>query len=116
MNLNIKTGYLTKDPQEVKGTEKKIAKLVLAVKEDYKDKNGDEVVQFFTIVCWNALAENCIKYLKKGSRIMVVGKDQNRSWEDEKGEKKYAHEIIATQIDFLSTPKKKEQDENNLPF
>ena len=79
MNLSFKIGILTKDPEQIKGTTKTLVKLVLAVKENYTNKNGNRPTQFFNIAVWGVLADNCLKYLRKGSRVAVLGKDQQRS-------------------------------------
>lgn len=106
MNLIYQIGRLTKDPEEVKGTEKKLCKLNLAVSENYTKADGTRPVQFFIVAVWGKMAEHCLKYLTKGSQIAVVGKPQNRSWEDENGVKRYAMEIVANEIEFLHTKKK----------
>ena len=122
MNLSFKIGILTKDPEQIKGTTKTLVKLVLAVKEKKKKKNGNRPTQFFNIAVWGVLADNCLKYLRKGSRVAVLGKDQQRSWEDEKGNKRYATEIVASEVEFISTPKYTTKEEVNeetdydLPF
>ena len=122
MNISFLVGNLIKDPQKVEGVQKTLCKISLAVNENYT-KDGERPVQYFSVSVWGKLAENCLKYLKKGSKITVIGKLQNRSWEDEKGIKRYAQEIVANEIEFVSTPKEKEQVpeacepvEEQLPF
>lgn len=121
MQQTLMIGNLTKEPENVEMQNNKLCKLVLAVNENYTNNNGEKVVQFFNVVVWNKLAENCLKYLHKGSKIAVLGRIQNRTWEDEKGMKKYAVEIVATDIEFLS-PKKEDSikltpvEDKDLPF
>lgn len=105
MNLSFKVGSLTKDPEKIKGIDKSLVKLSIIVKDNYTDKDGNRPAQFFNVSVWGALAENCLKYLKKGSKIAVMGKDQTRCWEDTEGVKHYAQEIIAQEIEFISSPK-----------
>ena len=62
-------------------------------------------MQYFDIVVWGQLADNCVKYLGKGSKIAVVGKSQTREWTTKEGEKRYAREVVASEIEFLSTKK-----------
>ena len=117
MNYSFITGYLTKQPQEVKLEGKQLCKLSVAVKENYT-VDGERPTQFFNVAVWGVLATNCLRYLDKGSRVAVIGKLQTRSWEDE-GVKKYAVEIVATEVEFLSSPKGKEMtpvEDENLPF
>lgn len=118
----IGIGNLTKDVEQISD---KLAKLTLAIAEDYLKEDGTRPTQYFTIICWNKLAENCVKYLKKGSKVFVYGKLQNRTYEATDGSKKYVTEIIAKEIEFLSSPAKNSsvpegltpiEDDGNLPF
>lgn len=104
MNLSMLVGGLTKDPEEIKVKDNKLAKLNIAVNENFTKEDGTRPVQYFNVAVWGKQAENCLKYLKKGSRIGVVGKMQNRTWEDENGVKKYAVELVASEIEFITTP------------
>ena len=77
---------------------------------------------FFNIVCWRSLADNCGKYLTKGSKAGVHGSLQNRSYEDKQGNKRTVTEIIADEVEFLSrkvetqAPAYEEITDNELPF
>lgn len=104
MNICFIIGTLTREPEQVQGTQKTLCKMSVAVNENYTKEDGTRPVQFFNISCWGALADNCLKYLTKGSKIGVAGKMQTRSWEDN-GVKKYTTEIVANEIDFIYTKK-----------
>lgn len=104
MNICFTVGTLTREPEEVLGTPQKLCKLNIAVNENYTKEDGSRPVQFFNVSCWGIRAENCLKYLTKGSKIGVLGKMQTRTWEDN-GIKKYATEIVATEIEFIYTKK-----------
>lgn len=112
----IATGNLTKDVEMIG---ENLAKFVIAVPEDY-EKDGERPVQFFTVICWNKLAENCAKYLKKGSKVLVEGKIQNRTYEAQDGTKKYVTEVVAKLVEFILTkkdePKLTPVDDANMPF
>jgi single-strand DNA-binding protein len=110
MNVTFLIGNLTKDPQKVEGVEKTLCKLNLAVNANYTNADGERPVEFFMVSVWNKLAENCLKYLKKGSKIAVVGRMQNRSWEVD-GVKRYAVEVVAEEVEFLSSPKTENKQE-----
>lgn len=107
MNLQILVGNLVKEPEKIDLEGKTLCKLNIAVNENYTDKDGKRPVQYFDIVVWGALAENCVKYLTKGSKIAVVGKSQTRVWETKEGEKRYAREVVASEIEFISSKKDK---------
>lgn len=123
MNLSFIIGNLTKDPQKIETAN--VCKLNVAVNENFTKEDGTRPVQYFNVAVWNKLADICMKYLKKGSKVGVLGKIQNRSWEDDKGVKHYTQEIVASEIEFLSTPKANDEapkdtipidDEEILPF
>lgn len=124
MNISFLVGNLIKDPQKVELNGKSLCKISIAVNENFTKEDGTRPVQFFTVSVWGKVAENCLKFLKKGSKVGVVGKIQNRSWEDDNGVKKYAQEIVASEIEFLSSPKGNSvpeacepiEDETELPF
>lgn len=102
MNQVNVTGWLTRDP-EVKATPrgKVFCNLTLAVKSNFKkDETG-----FYTIECWERIAEICEKYLEKGSQIGVTGELVQYRWEGSEGSKKSKISIRAKQIDFLSRAK-----------
>lgn len=105
MSLNkvMIIGCLGKDPElrmTTSGTQ--VANFSVATSERWTDKAGDkqEKTEWHRIVLWDKLAELAGKYLKKGVMVYIEGKLQTRSWED-KGEKKYATEIVGTSMTFL---------------
>ena len=55
------------------------------------------------VVVWRGQAENCHKFLKKGSKCGVVGRIQTSSFEGQDGNRRYVTEIIADEVEFLST-------------
>ena len=124
MNISFLIGNLSRDPEEIKVENNTLCKINIAVNENYTNRDGERPVQFFNVSVWGKLAENCLKYLKKGSKVGVVGKIQIRQWEDENNVKRSAIEVIANEIEFLSSGKKEEKVEmqeikdemDNLPF
>ena len=81
-----------------------VCQFSIAVSRNTKDESGNRETDFFDVVAWKKTAENCGKYLKKGSKVAIVGRVQNRSWTAQDGSKRYKTEIIAEQVEFL-TPK-----------
>lgn len=104
MNKIILTGNLTRD-LEMRQTNngKAVANFSIAVA-----KFGVEGADFFNVIVWGNQAENCAKYLKKGSKVGIVGTLQNRKYEDREGAVRYITEIVAEQVEFLS-PKQAEE-------
>ena len=109
-NLNkiMFMGNITRDP-ELKylpnGTA--VTTFTVASNRVYTPQGGEkkEEVTFMRIVVWGKSAESCGEYLHKGSSVFVEGRIQNRSWEGTDGEKKYAVEIVANNVQFLGGKK-----------
>ncbi len=109
MNKTFLIGNLTRDPeltQTPSGVS--VCKMSIAVNRNFTNANGERETDFFNIVAWRGLADNCGKYLSKGKKIAVVGSIQNRSYETENG-KKFVTEIMADEIEFLSPVSEGEQ-------
>ena len=110
-------GNLARDP-EVRYTASKqaVANFSVAVNKTWKDKNGEyqESVDFIPVVVWGSMAENCERYLKKGSQAFVEGRLQVRSYEAKDGSgKRYATEVVASDVIFLGS---KKQDDSHGGF
>ena len=125
MQKFICIGNLTKDPDLTTTTSGlSVAKFTVAVPRKFKNAQGEKEVDFLNVVVWRTLADNCGKYLKKGSKCCVVGQVQNRSYEAQDGSKRYITEIVAEEVEFLSTAPKKESEQvemievndDTLPF
>lgn len=103
MNLNkvFLFGNLTRDP-ELKSLPSgvQVASFGLATNRRVKREAGwEDQAEFHNIVTFGKTAELANQYLKKGSSLLVEGRIQTRSWEQE-GQKKYRTEIIAERIQF----------------
>jgi single-strand DNA-binding protein len=95
-------GNLTDDP-ELRYTPNgaAVAKFRVAVSPRFKDENGqwkDGDTSYFSVSAWRALAENAAESLTRGSRVMVAGRLQFRSWENQEGEKRSAVEVEADEV------------------
>ena len=111
MNQVILVGRLTNNP-EVSETEngKKYTTINLAVPRNFKNSNGEYETDFIRCVLWNGVAENTSEYCKMGDVVGVKGRLQVRQYETENEEKKYATEVIAERLTFLSSRKNPEKD------
>lgn len=105
MNKIFLIGRLTKDP-ELKYTPKGVAvtSFTLAVKR-HVSGNKEKETDFINIVVWNKAAENCAKYISKGRLVAVEGRLQIRSYEGNDGKKRWVTEVIADNVEFLSSGK-----------
>ena len=104
MNRVFLIGNLTRDP-ESNQTQSGISvcKFSIAVNRRFGSSDGNKGVDYFPIVCWRGQADNCAKYLKKGSKVCVVGSVQIREYETQAGEKRKDVEVQADEVQFLST-------------
>lgn len=102
MNKFIGVGRLTSDP-DVKYTQsgKCVTKFTLAVDRRYQAKDGERAADFFPCVAWEKLAEICGEYLNKGTKVLVEGRLQIRSYENKNGQKVWVTEIILTDVEFM---------------
>ena len=103
MNKCVLVGNLTRDP-ELSTTANGISlcRFSIAVNRSYANSNGEREADFINIVAWRGLAENCGKYLAKGNKVCVSGSIQTRNYEDKDGNKRYATEVVAEDVEFLT--------------
>ena len=118
MNKVILIGNLTKDPEQSYTPSNICAcRFTVAVNRSYvsrsEDGNKQQQTDFLPVVCWRNLAENCAKHLKKGSKVGVSGSIQTRNYEDQSGVRRYVTEIVADEVQFLST--RNEHGEGDRP-
>lgn len=75
----------------------------IATNRSHKDQAGNiiEETQWHKIVVWGKRAENCARYLNKGSRVYIEGHLETKEWERD-GEKKSATQIVASNVIFLT--------------
>lgn len=109
-NRSIIMGNLARDPV-VRYTQSKTAVASFTVASNRSVKDGDsykDVADYIPVVVWDKLAENAEKFLKKGSGVLVEGRIQTRSYEDQQGNKKYVTEVVANNMIFLPTGAKKQ--------
>lgn len=120
MNKVILSGRLTKDVElrrTPNGTP--VTSFNLAVD---RVKKGE--TDFFSCIAWNKLAEIINQYVSKGNKILVEGILQNRKYVDQQGNNKIITEVVVSNIEFLESKKKEDQqqntfevsDESDLPF
>ena len=75
----------------------------VATNRFYTTPEGErkQETDWFTIISWNKLAEQCNQFLNKGRLVYVEGRLRNRSWEGQDGQKRFFTEIIANRVTFL---------------
>jgi single-strand DNA-binding protein len=96
------TGNLTRDP-ELRFTQTGQAKATLGVAvsrrwQNRQTQEWEEATSFFNVICWGELGDNASESLTKGSRVIVTGRLDQRSWETPEGDKRSVVEIVADEI------------------
>ena len=89
----------------------------MAVSRSYSGQDGErkEETEWFSVVCWNKLAETVSQYLQKGRKAYVEGRLQTRSWEGQDGQTRYRTEVIASTVQFLDRAQAAPNVENGAP-
>ena len=114
MNKAMIMGRLTRDP-EIKTTQNQVpvATFTLAVDRKFKNANGEKQADFIPVVAWRQSAEFVGKYFKKGSKMIVIGSIQTRTYDDKDGKKVYITEIVADEIEFAES--KRDEGQSSYP-
>ena len=103
MNRAVIIGNLTRDPElrTTRETGLSVCSFTVAVSRRTANQSGERTADFIPVVAWRGTAENCAKYLQKGSQVAVAGAIQTRSYEDDMGTRRYVTEIIADEVKFI---------------
>ena len=103
MNSLTIIGNITRNP-EVRTTKtgKTVCNFWVAVNSKRKDSNGDSITDFFLVSAWNALGENCGRYLAKGRKVAVSGTVSCRAYQTQAGEIRSEMDVLADVVEFLS--------------
>ena len=95
-------GNCTRDPElRFTSSGQAVATFGLAVNRRWQNRQTnewEEAVSFFDVTCWQQMAENVAESITKGSRVVVTGRLDQRSWETQDGEKRSKVEVVADEI------------------
>ena len=95
-------GNVTRDPElRFTPSGQAVASFGLAVNRRWQNRQTqewEEATSFFDIVCWGQLGENVAESVSKGTRLIVTGRLDQRSWESQEGEKRSKIEVIADEV------------------
>jgi single-strand DNA-binding protein len=93
-------GNLTRDP-ELRFTNSGMAVATFGLAVNFRRQRGgewEEETSFFDITTFAQMAENAAESLNKGNRVLVTGRLQQRSWENQDGDKRSKVEVVADEI------------------
>jgi single-strand DNA-binding protein len=95
-------GNCTRDPElRFTSSGQAVATFGLAVNRRWQNRQTnewEEQVSFFDVTCWQQMAENVAESVTKGSRVVVTGRLDQRSWETQDGDKRSKVEVVADEI------------------
>lgn len=104
-NQVVLMGNLTRDPELRQiPSGQSVCSFSLALNRSYKDGEGNwqEATDFVDVVAWAQLAERVAQYVTKGRPVLVSGRLQSRSWEQD-GQKRSKLEVVAQDVTFLGS-------------
>lgn len=124
-NRVVMVGNLTRDPElRQLPSGQSVCRLNLASNRQFKNRQTGDMVQevcYVDIDVWGAQADSCNQYLEKGRQVLVEGRLKLDTWQDNDGNNRSKHSLVADRVVFLSsapsegneyTPKKEEETEN----
>ena len=102
MNKVILIGNLTRDPELTTTTSGiSVCRFSLAISRKFTNSEGERETDFINVVVWRNLADNCHKFLRKGSKAAVIGNLQTRNYDAQDGTKRYVTEVVAEEVEFV---------------
>lgn len=112
MNKFIGIGNLCKDIElKYTSNDKTFIQNTIAIKNDFKNINGEYDSEFVNIVVWGKPAEYMAMYARKGMKISIEGRIQTRSYDKSDGTKGYVTEIVCSSIGLLEKITKNSENE-----
>lgn len=130
INRVVLVGRLTRDP-ELRRTQNgtAVASFTLAIDNRFKDENGDKTTSFIPCVVWNQQAENCVRFVHKGSLVGIEGRLNQRTYQNKEGNNVQVIEVMCDSVQYLDSKKQEESsqevpkqtaknnvDDDSLPF
>ncbi len=112
MNKVVLVGRLTRDPEvRTMPSGNQVASFTLAINRNFRNKEGNIDADFINVSVFGRQAENVAKYMSKGSLLGCEGRIQTRSYDAQDGSKRYVTEVIADNVEFMSSGKREENRE-----
>ena len=122
LNKVMIIGNLGADPEmRYTADGKALTSFRVAASRNYSGPDGErrEETEWFSVVTWQKLAEQCSQFLQKGRKVYVEGRLSTRSWDTPEGQRRYRTEVIAERVLFLdragATPFGEEHDQQFSP-
>ncbi len=114
MNKVVLIGNLARDPElQTTNSGVSVCRFTLAVTRRFSNADGEREADFINITVWRNQAENCHKYLKKGSKCAVTGRIQTSSYDAPDGSKRYTTDVVADEVEFINSSRNGGEGEGN---
>lgn len=117
MNKVILIGRCTRDP-EVRYSQGEnataVARYTLAVDRQFK-RDGDQSADFINCIAFGKRGEFAEKYLRKGTKIAVVGRIQTGSYTNKDGQKVYTTDVIVDEHEFVESKASQQNGGDSAP-
>ena len=106
-NRIVMVGNLTRDPElKQLPSGQGVCRLNLASNRQFKNSQSGDMVQevcYVDIDVWGPQADSCSQYLQKGRQVLIEGRLKLDSWQDQEGNNRSKHSIVADRVVFLSS-------------
>lgn len=105
-NRVIMIGNLTRDPEYKQlASGQAVCRLGLASNRQFKNRQTGDMIQevcYIDVDVWGAQAESCRQYLQKGRPVLIEGRLKLDQWEDQNGQQRSKHSLVADRVIFLT--------------
>jgi len=106
-NRVVLVGNLTRDPEYRQlPSGQAVCRLGLATNRQFKSRQSGESIQevcYIDVDVWGAQAESCNQYLSKGRGVLVEGRIKFDTWEDQNGQTRSKHSVVADRVVFMAS-------------
>ena len=110
MNKAFIIGNLVRDPDSrTTQSGKQVCSFTVAVNRQ-RPAEGQPDTDFFRVTAWNAMADNCARYLFKGKKVAVTGPVSVSTYKTQNGDMKAQMEVYAQEVEFLTPADKAPQN------
>jgi single-strand DNA-binding protein len=109
LNKVIVLGRTTKNIElKYSKNNKAYIRFTIAVNRTFKNSSGEYEADFISCIVYGKNAENMHKYVTKGDRIIIDGRIQTGSYDDNNGIRRYTTDIVCDSVQFLETKPRQE--------
>ena len=106
LNKVLLIGNLGRDPEmkyTPQGTPMTTFTMAVSRRRQTPDGEWKDETEWFRIVAWQKLAEQCNEYLRKGSKVYIEGRLQTREWQGQDGQNRQTVEVVANEMMMLDS-------------